>query len=145
MKAAYLWVVAWIAANPTICKVLLIPLTFSCVNALLRPRTPEEYAKYPPRFSAFLKLLRRLFPDPQGVAYALVQVIFGTALTPYQKRSGYPPPMPPEIPLTVDQLNATKIINGSVDAGASITGTKLDPDPYASTIPVPPQEKDKPS
>lgn len=69
----------WIEAHPALVSLVLIPLVMALVNAILRPRTPEEYALLPPRVAAFLKLLRAVFPDPQKAAAAAGQVLSGVS------------------------------------------------------------------
>lgn len=67
----------WLESHPALVSLVLLPLVMAIVNAILRPRTAEEYALLPPRLAAFLKLLRAIFPDPQKAAAAAGQVISG--------------------------------------------------------------------
>lgn len=78
---------AFIEAHPALVSLILVPLVMSVVNAVLRPRTPEEYAALPKRLAAFLKLLRAIFPDPQKAAIAAGQMVRGSAMSPIVKRA----------------------------------------------------------
>jgi hypothetical protein len=78
----------WLEAHPAIVSLVLVPLVMALVNAVLRPRTPEEYAALPPRFSAVLKFLRAVFPDPQKAAQAAAQVLSGSNEKPTPKNPG---------------------------------------------------------
>lgn len=71
-------VLDWLEAHPALVSLVLVPFVMALVNAILRPRTAEEYAALPPRLSAFLKFLRAVFPDPQKAAQAAAQVVSGT-------------------------------------------------------------------
>lgn len=77
----------FIESHPALVSLILIPLVMSAVNAVLRPRTPEEYAAMPKRLAAFLKLLRAIFPDPQKAAIAAGQLVRGSAMSPVVKRA----------------------------------------------------------
>lgn len=83
---------AFIEAHPALVSLIFVPLVASIVNALTRPRTPEEYSAMPPRLAAFLKLLRAIFPDPQKAVTAATQFVQGKVLSPDAKRASLAPP-----------------------------------------------------
>lgn len=69
---------AWIEAHPVVTSLIILPALMAIVNFFLKPRTEEEYAEIAaesPRFASFLRLLRKLFPDPKGAYDALKGVL----------------------------------------------------------------------
>jgi hypothetical protein len=82
----------FLEAHPALVSLILIPAVASVVNALTRPRSPEEYSAMPPRLAAFLKLLRAVFPDPQKAVTAATQFVQGKVLSPDAKRASLNPP-----------------------------------------------------
>lgn len=83
----------WIEAHPVFTSLVLVPVIMGTFNAVLRPRTPEEYAAMNPRVAALLKLLRGWFPEPKKLGEATVQLLTGTAKPVEQmRRASVPPP-----------------------------------------------------
>lgn len=83
---------AFIEAHPALVSLIFVPTVAAIVNALTRPRSPEEYSALPPRLAAFLKLLRAVFPDPQKAITAASMFVQGKSLTPDAKRASLNPP-----------------------------------------------------
>lgn len=83
---------AFIEAHPALVSLIFVPTVAAIVNALTRPRTPEEYSVMPARLAAFLKFLRAVFPDPQKAAEAATQFMQGRSLSPDAKRASLNPP-----------------------------------------------------
>lgn len=89
----------WIEAHPFFTSLVIVPVVMGTFNALLRPRTPEEYAAMNPRLAAFLKFLRVWFPEPKKLGEATVQFLTGTAKPVEEmRRASVPPPPKKETP-----------------------------------------------
>jgi len=64
----------WIQANPALAT-LLVYLSTGVLNAIFKPRTPEEYAKLPKWAAATLKFIAAIGLDPVKVVEALVTIL----------------------------------------------------------------------
>lgn len=66
----------WLANHPEFVTLVLVPIVTACINAILRKRTPEEYAAMPQRVAGLLRLLAAVFPDPGKAIDAAKQLMF---------------------------------------------------------------------
>jgi hypothetical protein len=66
--------IAWLQANPLLATVLVY-LATGVLNALFKPRTPEEYAAMPKWVAAALKFLSAVGFDPVKLVEALVTIL----------------------------------------------------------------------
>ncbi len=68
---------SWLAAHPQLCAAVIWPVVTGVLTALFKPRSPEEYARLPPRLAAFIKLVAALGLDFPKMLEASGQVMKG--------------------------------------------------------------------
>lgn len=72
-------VINWLSEYPLVWELALFPLVTFVVTALLKPRTPEQYAELPPRVAAALKLVAAVGWDAPKIVESIGQLVTGRA------------------------------------------------------------------
>jgi len=68
----------WAVAHPEFMAVVVWPIVTAIVTALFKPKTPEAYAKLPPRLAALLQLIGAIGLDAGKAVSILKKVVMGT-------------------------------------------------------------------